>query len=120
MPLMNQLSCLVILLMVISFGIRRYIFKILDRLINGEDVSIKQAKYPLYFMIQVMLSVTLAIFCCFGLLIEAIQSLLTHHELTISALSLIQSSVILIFGVLNIFLVMKPLKDKIAKLMEIK
>ncbi len=118
MPFINQLGCFVISLMVMSFGVRVYIFKILDRLANGEDMSIKQARYPLYFMLQVMLSLMLACFWTLGISLEAIQSLITHHELKISALSLIQFSVILIFGVLNIFLIMRPLINKITKLRE--
>lgn len=116
MPFLNQLGCFAIFLMLINFGVRIYIFNILDRLINGEDVSIKHARYPLYFMLLVLFSLTLAGSCGLGILLQAAEMLLTQNTLKIPVLSLTQSSVILILGVLNGFLIMRPLKNKITTL----
>jgi uncharacterized membrane protein YcgQ (UPF0703/DUF1980 family) len=103
--------------MTINFGIRTYYFKILDRLANDEDVSINQAKLPLYFMFVVMISFTLAFFVGIAMLVQVFISV-SQHSPEVSILSMIQLGVLVIFGVLNIFLVMGPLMHKITTLKE--
>lgn len=105
-----------ITLLVITFGIRWYIFNILDRMINSDPtITIVQAKLPLYYLVLLMFTIGFNFIGGFYFMISTLGNLFDMKQ-QIDYLPILEFSLIMFFGMLQMTLILRPLKIRISKL----
>lgn len=122
MSLTDTLVYLSIGSQVLSIGVRKYFFNIIDRLNNKEDVPERQAKSFYYYLIFIVFSCSIcgcALIAVQFRFIDSIYSTFTDGRMNqdINLINMLTPSILsLIFLILLIsffVLVMAPLKNKI-------